>query len=358
MLDYIVQKIKSLEYKHTFTCPVCLNDVSLFRKRKERVKTCSKICKLILRSKTTSEILFLKYGVTNVSQLDHIKDKKSTTRNIDKEIKDISAYNKGRETRLDRYGDENYRNPDKAKETCIERYGITNVTYLPNHKENRLESCIKKYGCDSNQHPEVIQKQKETLFKNFSVTSASHVPHFNIKFKETSFKKYGYEHPIQSPIIREKIITTNRNKYGCDYPIQSPDYNPSYRGHNYKCSWKNYIFPSGKTVLVQGYEPRALDELLKIYKEDEIYTQRKDVPRISYIFNDKISYYFPDIWIPKDNLIIEVKSPWTFQLHFNRVMTKYHFALENGYNFNFIIYKQNGDKIQFDNFIKPYLSFN
>jgi len=39
--------------------------------------------------------------------------------------------------------------------------------------------------------------------------------------------------------------------------------------------------PSGDIRKVQGYEPFALDILVKKYKEDDIKTDRKDIPRIT-----------------------------------------------------------------------------
>lgn len=76
--------------------------------------------------------------------------------------------------------------------------------------------------------------------------------------------------------------------------------------NNYK--YKKYIFPSGKSVNYQGYENVALDELIKMYNEDDIENNRQKIPKIQYILNNKVCYYYPDIYIKSQNLIIEVKS--------------------------------------------------
>ena len=47
-------------------------------------------------------------------------------------------------------------------------------------------------------------------------------------------------------------------------------------------STKDYTFPSGKIIQVQGYEPYALDELLHTFNEDEIITGSGSVLEIWY----------------------------------------------------------------------------
>ena len=63
---------------------------------------------------------------------------------------------------------------------------------------------------------------------------------------------------------------------------------------------------------------------------------------ISYIKpNGRPAKYYPDIYIPKDNLIIEVKSKWTYSgkpewLETN--LLKQQATIVAGYNFKFLIY--------------------
>lgn len=65
--------------------------------------------------------------------------------------------------------------------------------------------------------------------------------------------------------------------------------------NNYK--YKKYIFSSGKSVNYQGYENVALDELLQMYNEDDIENDRHKIPTIKYTINNKVHYYYPDIYI-------------------------------------------------------------
>lgn len=104
--------------------------------------------------------------------------------------------------------------------------------------------------------------------------------------------------------------------------------------------------PSGEIRKVQGYEPFALDKLIKTNSETDILTNRKDVPRISYTIGDKIHYYFPDIYIPSENRIIEVKSTWTYKCKEDNIQEKKKATEKAGYNYEIWVYDGKGNKIE------------
>lgn len=106
--------------------------------------------------------------------------------------------------------------------------------------------------------------------------------------------------------------------------------------NNYK--YKKYIFPSGKAVNYQGYENIALNELIKIYSEDDIENNRQNIPSIQYVINNKVYYYYPDIYIKSQNLIIEVKSLYTYKKQIIKNTIKALSCRNLGYNFEFWIY--------------------
>lgn len=55
--------------------------------------------------------------------------------------------------------------------------------------------------------------------------------------------------------------------------------------------------------------------------------------------------YYPDIFIPKQNKIIEVKSCYTFLLDISKNLIKKDYIENLGYLFEFLIYDKNGYKI-------------
>jgi hypothetical protein len=102
--------------------------------------------------------------------------------------------------------------------------------------------------------------------------------------------------------------------------------------------------PSGNKIKVQGYEPFALDELIKKYEETDIITERKDIPRIKYTIDEKQKYYFPDIHIKSINTIIEVKSNWTYKCKEDNIQEKANATKLAGYNYEIWIYDDKGNK--------------
>lgn len=111
--------------------------------------------------------------------------------------------------------------------------------------------------------------------------------------------------------------------------------------NNLLFSYKDYIFPSGKIVKIQGDEKYAIDILLKKYDEDDILVDSEYIPIIDY-FDEKDRKYYPDIYIKKDNLIIEIKSTWTFDIKYDKNMIKYNATKAVGYNYEIWIF--NGKK--------------
>ncbi len=136
--------------------------------------------------------------------------------------------------------------------------------------------------------------------------------------------------------MKEKSKKTCLEKYGVEYPMQNQEYMEKVQRNSKK--YKEYKFPSGGIRNVQGYEPFALDILIKTYIEEEILTDREFVPNIPYIFNSKNCIYFPDIYIPKDNKIIEVKSTWTYKCKDDKIKEKAEATRALGYKYEIWIF--------------------
>lgn len=108
--------------------------------------------------------------------------------------------------------------------------------------------------------------------------------------------------------------------------------------------YKEFVFPSGKVVKTQGYENLILVNLITEYSESDIFAGpteiRKQIGKIEYTFNDKLSSYYPDIYIKSTNTIIEVKSVYTFNQHKERNLAKEKSCLDMGFNFKFEIIRK------------------
>lgn len=165
--------------------------------------------------------------------------------------------------------------------------------------------------------------------------------------KKTNIKKHGVEYPIQSSITKEKIKETNIKKYGVEYPSQIPEVSEKQLKNSYKR--KEVITPSGKVINLQGYEPYAYKILLGTYTEEEILNSRTDVPEIWWTDKEgKKHRYFVDFYIPKDNLMIEVKSTRTYSMDDKKekIEKTLQASKDAGYNIELWIINNKGEMIE------------
>ena len=231
----------------------------------------------------------------------------------------------------------------KSKKTFLERYNVECSLQNPVIKEKIKETMIKNYGViHPLQNNELKEKAKSTTLERFGTEYASQSESFKNNIKHTYIIKYGVENILLSSEIREKIKQTCIERYGVENVAQSQEIQEIAQKNAKK--YKEYKMPSGELRKVQGYEPLALEELLKTYREEDIKTDRKDVPRISYKCEDKQRYYFPDIYIPSENKIIEVKSTWTYNCKTDNIELKSDATKAAGYNYEIWIYNNKGNK--------------
>jgi hypothetical protein len=106
---------------------------------------------------------------------------------------------------------------------------------------------------------------------------------------------------------------------------------------------KEFNFPCGKTILVQGYEPFLLKNLVEEgYTHEDIITKRVDVPEIWYDEDNKKHRYYCDAYIPKINTIYEVKSTWTYKKDIEKINLTKQACIDDGYLFELYVYDGKG----------------
>ena len=179
------------------------------------------------------------------------------------------------------------------------------------------------------------------------------------KIKKTCLAKYGVENAMQSKEFKDKTKATLLKRYGVEHPSQSPEIQSKSQKTGY--TYKDYTTPSGSIRKVQGYEPFALDILFKTDHQEEsnVVTDRMDVPRIIYKYEDGTEhYYFPDIFLKSEKKIIEVKSTWTYSLHLDMNQRKYKATQSAGYTMEFWVFTDKGERtvITVPSLIVPFLT--
>ena len=173
-----------------------------------------------------------------------------------------------KQTCFEKYGDENYRNINKAKQTCFEKYG---VEYWFNSNDC-LEKTIKKFGVDNYRKTEESKNKTSTYIK-------THKTEIQEKKKLTCLKKYGVDNPMKLESIKNKINKIEQ------------------KNKEYITKRKNKTFNTSKQEL-QTYEllKKIFPDVLTQYKSD--------------------AYPFAcDFYIPSLNLYIECNYHWTHGDH-------------------------------------------
>ena len=359
--------------KHGLTsvplCPICNSNRKFIDYKRGHQKTChGPKCITAYKQFKREEAFMEKYGVKNPKQVPEINEK-------------IKA------TNIQRYGSENVFASevikDRIKDTCIERYGTNHVMKNAEIAQRVKDTNLERYGVDNTyQLPKVLQKIKDTYGDNFGWGSE----YFMKKSMETCKKNHGVEYYLMKPEahergtvtmnnlyggrglgsdrIREKIEDSTEQTYGVRHPMHSEEiknrleatcierYGGTSAMHDQQImdramtnamKIKKFQLPSGKIINVQGYEPFAIKWLLENgYNESDLVIENKSIEtaigRITYPNSKgKISRYYPDIYIPKENLIIEVKSQYTIKQNMSANSRKREACLNSGLSFRFMI---------------------
>ena len=309
-------------------------------------------CTRITWTKNTKETNIERYGVECTAQAPVVKEKiiQSNLKNYGVEY--VFESKKIREkikcTLIERYGVDHYTKTeeckDKMKKTNIERYGVDNPATLDEIKEKMKQTCLERYGVEHySKTAEMKEKTQETVLQRYGVEHYSQSEDWKEKTVKTNMQRYGVSNSNKTKETRDKIKATCLARYGVEHPHQCQEIMEKTQKNAKK--YKEYTMPSGMIRKVQGYEPFALDELIKKYQEDNIITDRKEIPRITYMINDKKKYYFPDIFIRSINTIIEVKSTWTYKSKVDNIREKENATKMAGYAYEIWVFDGKGNKI-------------
>ena len=196
--------------------------------------------------------------------------------------------------------------------------------------------------CEPCSLKKATERSKATIMKNYGVENAGQAESVKKKIQESYIKHYGM-HPLKTSEIKDKRAATCLEKYG-GHPNQNKDVQAKSEATSYH--YKTYMMPSGNLVKYQGYEDKALDELVQLYEEEDICIGRANVPIIDYYIDDKKHVYFPDFYIRSENKIIEVKSEWTIQLKRGNIEEKALATVKAGYKYQIWVYNDKKVRVE------------
>lgn len=201
----------------------------------------------------------------------------------------------------------------KSNGSHYKTYCSSDCTFKsPLWQQHREETNLQRYGMRIiAQLPSVRQK----IALSTSISNSSKTPEEKIqilsKRKQTNVKKFGVEFPTQNKQLLGKCIT---NQY----------------------KQKEYMLPSGKKIMLQGFEPQFLDYIFNntTLTENDVVCYPDSFTYLD--SNNNSHYYYPDFLIPKLNLIIEIKSRWTVKTDKN-LLLKEQIVKSEGFNYLRII---------------------
>ena len=261
-----------------------------------------------LATNECKNILLKKYDVsTNIFQSNEIKQK-------------------SKQTKKERYGDENYNNPEKNKLTCLEHFGVDNPSKSMEIKNKKIQTSLKNYGTEYPWQTKEIKKKVENIMvKKYGVKNAFLLDICIIRAKEKMQELYNCDHGFQSDIIQSKIF---KNSFKI----------------------KEYKFKSNRVTYVMGYEDIMLDILINSGTEENDLLTNLDCPKILWEDEDKNAHYhIPDIFIKSQNKIIEVKSEWTAQeKYLKNILLKQKYAKQLGYLYEIKIIDKKTKSIKYE----------
>lgn len=296
-----------------------------------------------------------KYGSKHPSQNQEVKEKARKTclerYGVENPLQNAEIMQKARDTMMGKYGvDHNFKlqsSIDKRTQTWIENYGVDHPLKNEGQRKKMKATIKRKYNVDHCMHiDEVKEKQKQTLIINHGVENPMYNEDIKEKLRQTNLEKYGVDNVFQNKEIKQKIKDSNLEKYGFESAMQNSEVSEKSSKNAYLA--KDYQFPSGKKVKIQGYEHFGIDELLNIEKinEDDIITKRTEVPKIWYLdIKNKKHRHYVDIFIPSQNRCVEIKSVWTYQRNKDKVTRKKKAAIDLGYLYDIWVFNPKGEKI-------------
>lgn len=321
-----------------------------------------------------------RYGVTNVFQNEDIKSKMretwKETYGTAHPQQNADVRKRTAETMVERYGVESTLQSEELLEkhqlTMMARYGVANAAQIPGFHEKAkatwketlgvehpmrsgevqaksVATSREKYGVDRPSQSAVVQsKIKATNVERRGVAYPMQDSSVWAKAVETCRIKYGVENPAKNPEIYAKVVETMMQKYGVRHPSHSPELLE--KAHAAAFARKTYVAPDGKSFECQGYEPWALEELCEEYGSAAVQNgfnirlPHNNACCVQYNFEGKDRRYYPDIFIPSQSLVIEVKSPYTYEYNPEIMKAKADAVRALGYRYKIWVYDASRSK--------------
>ncbi|MBR6516686.1 MAG: hypothetical protein IKT40_07485 [Bacilli bacterium] len=225
---------------------------------------------------------------------------------------------KSKQTCLEKYGNENYKNHDKGRETMLNKYGCE-CAFVGSLKQKMQERLLKEIGKKSKTNVEKIKQTKLERYGDPKYTNPE-------KRKQTMLDKYGCEYTLQSEELRNKVKKTCLDKYGDENYRNFEKINNTLI-ERYGITTKEMLDEARKKIDVNKiletkakngtfntskFEEKLYKSLISIFGEDGVKKEYNDERYCNP--NTKIPYNC-DFYIPSKDLFIELQGHYTHGEH-------------------------------------------
>lgn len=280
-----IKKINSREIRN---CLFCESEFEV--RKKDKKKLCSDECNrkwskfpenIKFRTDASKKAVKEKYGVDNVFQLDEIKYK-------------------SKETKKEKYGDENYNNSQKQIKTLYDNNGDD---YFSNLAIYRKEKFLKEYGVEHHlQLDEFKDKMKQTNLKKYGVENVSQLEEFKERRKETMIELYGVENISKNEEIKQKKKDTSMRNFGVEHHLKDGE---MFQKH-FKAQFKMFKYKETELHYQGSYEKLFLE----LMEDKGLLGEVLNGDTFEYVLENKTHSYHVDFKFKGKQ--IEIKSGWTY----------------------------------------------
>ena len=152
-----------------------------------------------------------------------------------------------------------------------------------------------------------------------------------------------------SQYMKNYLRDINLKKYGVVSTMQLPEVFEKAQKSMFK--HKTVNINEKEFTQLQGYEETGINYLLEhidnITVDDILAGKECRNINIKYTHNGKYRVYFPDIYVPKLNMLVEIKSDYIFNLDIERNMSKHNACKSQGFNHIILVFDNKKKFVRF-----------
>lgn len=112
---------------------------------------------------------------------------------------------KCKKTKLERYNDAKYSNPEQIEKTCLAKYGVKSYMCTEEFRQKAKDTCLEKYGVDYfSKAPEIKEQIKATNRSKYNADWYMQTDEFKEKTKKWCLENFGVEFNCMRKDLRDK----------------------------------------------------------------------------------------------------------------------------------------------------------